>query len=70
MSLESGRNLFRGSLILISVVIAYFVSLNLGLGLAAFVGVLTLQSIFTDWCPADLILRPLGLKEKLKRQKI
>jgi hypothetical protein len=70
MSLESGRNLFRGSLILISVVIAYFVSLNLGLGLAAFVGVLTLQSIFTDWCPADLILRPLGLKEKLKSQKI
>jgi hypothetical protein len=69
MDLENGRNLFRGILILISVAIAYWVDVNAGLALAVFVGLMTLQSIFTDWCPADLILRPLGLKRKLESQK-
>ncbi len=66
MDLEAGRNLFRGSLILLSVAIAFSVNLTLGLVLVAFVGVMTLQSVITDWCPADLILRPLGLKKKLE----
>ncbi len=65
MSLESGRNLFRGSLILISVALAHWVNSSLGLGLAAFAGVMTLQSILTGWCPADLFLQPLGVKKKL-----
>jgi len=30
----------------------------------ALIGLLILQSAFTDWCPADLVLRPLGLKKK------
>ena len=66
MSLEAGRNLFRGIMILIAAVLAYWVNLTAGVALAVFVGILTLQSVFTDWCPADLILRPLGLKGKLK----
>ncbi len=64
MYLENGRDLFRGILILIFVAIAYWVSLTAGLVLAAFMGVMLLQSAFTDWCPADLLLRPLGLKSK------
>jgi len=68
MDLEKGRNLFRGILILISAAIAYWVNMTAGLALAVFVGVMTLQSIFTDWCPADLILRPMGLKKILENQ--
>lgn len=66
MYLENGRDLFRGVMILISVVLAYWVSLSAGLTLAVFVGAMTLQSVWTDWCPADLFLRPMGLKKKLE----
>lgn len=69
MYIETGRNLFRGVLILISTALAYWVNLKLGLALAAFVGVMTLQSVITDWCPADLILRPLGLKKKMESNR-
>ena len=69
MYLETGRDLFRGGMILIAAAIAYWVSLPAGLGLAIFIGVMTLQSVFTDWCPADLILRPLGLRKKLESRK-
>jgi hypothetical protein len=66
MDLENGRNLFRGIMILIAAAIGYWVNTTAGLALALFVGVMTLQSVFTDWCPADLILRPMGLKKKLE----
>ncbi len=69
MYLETGRDLFRGVMILLAVATAYWADLTAGLVLAAFVGVLTLQSVLTDWCPADLILRPLGLKKKLESRK-
>ena len=69
MYLETGRDLFRGGMILIAAAIAYWVSLPAGLALALFVGVMTLQSVITDWCPADLILRPLGLRKKLESRK-
>jgi hypothetical protein len=66
MYLENGRDIFRGVLILIFAAIAYWVDLVIGLALVAFMGVMILQSAFTDWCPADLILRPMGLKKKLE----
>jgi hypothetical protein len=69
MDLETGRNLFRAIMILLAVAIAYWGNLTVGLALAAFVGVMTLQSVVTDWCPADLILRPMGLKKKLVSKK-
>lgn len=69
MHLETGRDLFRGTMILLSAAIAYWVNLTAGLALALFVGVMTLQSVVTGWCPADLILRPLGLKKKLESGK-
>ncbi len=69
MTLESGRDLFRGVLILAAAAIAWWVNLIAGLALVVFMGVMILQSAFTDWCPADLILRPLGLKRKSEARK-
>jgi hypothetical protein len=66
MYLENGRDLVRGILLLTFAAIAYWLDLTLGLALVAFMGVLILQSAFTDWCPADLILPLMGLKKKLE----
>ena len=66
MYLENGRDVFRGIMILIAAAIAWWVNLTAGLALAVFVGVMTLQSAFTDWCAVDLILRPMGVKKKLE----
>ena len=66
MYLENGRDIFRSVLILIFAAIAYWINLAIGLALVAFIGVMILQCAFTDWCPADLILRPLGLEKKLE----
>jgi Protein of unknown function (DUF2892) len=65
MYLENSRNLFRGVLILIFTAIAFWVDRITGLLLITFMGLMILQSAFTNWCPADLILRPMGLKKKL-----
>jgi AhpD family alkylhydroperoxidase len=54
----------------IAAALANWVNLTAGLLLVVFVGLLILQSAFTDWCPVDLIPQPLGLKSKLKSQKI
>jgi hypothetical protein len=69
MCLEAGRDLFRGIMVLLAAAIAYWVNLTAGLLFAVFIGIMTLQSIVTDWCPADLILRPLGLKKKLESRQ-
>jgi len=66
MYLENGRDIFRGVLILIFAAIAYWGNHTIGLALVAFMGVMILQSSFTDWCLADLILWPMGLKKKLE----
>ncbi len=65
MYLENGRDLFRGILLLIFAAIAYWGDLTMGLVLVAFMGVMILQSALTDWCPADLFLRPMGLKKRV-----
>jgi hypothetical protein len=64
MYLENGRDIVRGILILIFAFIAWRVDLSLGLMLLAGMGLMILQSAFTGWCPADLLLVPLGLKKK------
>ena len=66
MYLENGRDIVRGILILIFAAIAYWGDLITGLALVSFMGVMILQSAFTNWCPADLFLRPIGLKKKLE----
>ena len=67
MYLENGRDIARGILLLIFGAIAYLGNLATGLALVAFMSVMILQSAFTNWCPADLLLRPMGLKGKLER---
>jgi hypothetical protein len=66
MYLENGRDIFRSVLILIFAAIAYWINLATGLVLVTFIGLMILQSAFTDWCPADWFLRPMGLKRKLE----
>ncbi|HET9032207.1 MAG TPA: DUF2892 domain-containing protein [Dokdonella sp.] len=52
---------FAGSVILLSVALAHFVSAN-WLWLTLFVGANLLQSAFTGFCPLAKILRLLGVK--------
>lgn len=61
MSLERGRDIVRGVLILTSAAVAHWVDLTTGLSLLVIMGAMILQSAFTGWCPADLFLRPMGL---------
>jgi hypothetical protein len=72
MNLENGRDIFRGVLILSFAGVAWWGSRTVGLVMVVLMGVMILQSAFTGWCPADLILGPLGLKKKQenKGQKI
>ncbi len=62
MSLEAGRDLVRGILILLFAAVAYWLDRTTGQFLLGMMGLLILQSSLTNWCPADLFLRPLGLK--------
>jgi hypothetical protein len=64
MNLENGRDIIRGILLLIFAAVAYWVDLTTGLVLVTLMGGMILQSAFTGWCPADLFLRPMGLKSK------
>jgi hypothetical protein len=66
MYLENGRDIVRGVLILAFAALAYWGSLTLGLVLLAMMGILILQSAFTGWCPADLLLRLAGMKPRLE----
>jgi hypothetical protein len=49
-----------GTLVLISITLAYFVNIN-WLGLSAFVGLNLLQSSVTRFCPLEFILDKLGI---------
>jgi len=63
MTLGRGVMLLAGSMILISLVLAWQVN-ELWLLLAAFVGLNLFQTSFTGFCPAAMILRKLGLREE------
>lgn len=65
MHLEQGRALVQGMLMLIFSAIAHWVSSPVGLALLSFMGVMRIQESVTDWCPSDLVLRPMGLERKL-----
>ncbi len=62
MTVERGVRLMGGVVVLMSLALAHFISPN-WLWLTAFVGLNLLQSAFTNWCPAMLILRAMGLKD-------
>lgn len=60
MSLEQAVTAFAGVMILISVALTQLVSPWWWL-LTAFVGLNLLQSAFTGFCPAAMIMRKLGI---------
>ncbi len=62
MTVERGLRLLAGAMVLLSLTLAYFFS-HYWLWLTAFVGLNLLQSAFTKWCPAIVILRKMGLKD-------
>ena len=60
MNLERAVMLFAGVMILVSVVLTQLVSPFWWL-LTAFVGLNLLQSSFTGFCPAAMVMRKLGV---------
>jgi len=60
MTIESAIRLLAGSLILLSLALYQFVS-AWGLLLALFVGLNLAQSSLTGFCPAEMILKRLGV---------
>ena len=62
MNVDRAVFAFAGTMILTSLVLAWFVS-PYWLLLTGFVGLNLVQSAFTGFCPAAMILRKLGLRE-------
>ena len=62
MTIERGLRVMAGSVVLLSMALAHFVSLY-WLWLAVLVSLNLLQSAFTNWCPAVAILRAMGLND-------
>ena len=56
MSVENSIRLLAGSMILLSLVL-YYVASPYWLFVAAFVGLNLVQSSFTKFCPAELVVR-------------
>jgi hypothetical protein len=63
MKLENAIRILAGTMILLSLVLAHWVNPH-WLWLAAFVGANLIQSAFTSFCPAEKILRKLGIGQK------
>ncbi len=59
MNIDKAIFAFAGIMILVSVVLAHFVS-SWWLLLTMFVGLNLLQSAFTGFCPAAIVFRKLG----------
>jgi hypothetical protein len=60
MKLENAIRALAGTFILVSLALAHYVSPN-WLWFTAFVGANLLQSAFTGFCPAEMILKKLGV---------
>ncbi len=61
MSIERWVLRFAGTVVLGSLLLAHFFSLN-WLWLTAFVGANLLQSSFTGFCPLAIVLKRLGMR--------
>lgn len=62
MTIERALRLMAGVAILISLVLAHWVS-ERWLWFTGFIGLNLLQSAFTNWCPAMSFFRALGMRE-------
>lgn len=65
MTVDKGVRVMAGTLVLIALALARWVDPR-WLWLAVFVGVNLIQSAFTGFCPAEMILTRLGLKASPK----
>ncbi len=61
MTIERGVRLLAGTMVLLSLALSEWVS-HYWLLLTLFVGLNLFQSALTTWCPAEYILRAIGLK--------
>ncbi|MBB5320070.1 YgaP family membrane protein [Marinobacter oulmenensis] len=62
MTVNEGLRLMAGVFTLISILLAHYVS-PLWLFFTGFIALNLIQSAFTKWCPAMVILKKMGLKE-------
>lgn len=60
MTIENAIRIMAGCMVLISISLAHWVS-EYWLLLTAFVGVNLIQSAFTGFCPAETVLKKLGV---------
>jgi len=60
MSIDRAVFAFAGSMVLLSLLLTHFVSPHF-VWLTVFVGLNLLQSAFTGFCPAAMVLKKLGL---------
>ena len=63
MTINEGLRLMAGVFILISIMLAHYVS-PYWLLFTGFIALNLIQSSFTKWCPAMMILKKMGLKEE------
>jgi hypothetical protein len=63
MTVNEGLRLMAGVFTLISILLAHYVS-PYWLLFTGFIALNLIQSSFTKWCPAMMILKKLGLKEE------
>ncbi len=63
MTMNNAVRVVAGSMVLLSLALAFLVS-QYWLILTAFVGVNLIQSAFTGFCPAEMILRKCGVQGK------
>jgi hypothetical protein len=63
MSIERGVTAFAGFMVLLSLLLMWKVHPGF-IWLTVFVGVNLLQSSFTGFCPAAMIMRKMGLKSE------
>ena len=62
MTIERALRLIAGSFVILSIILAWKVSLWF-LAFTGFVGLNLVQSAFTNWCPMMSILRKAGVRE-------
>jgi hypothetical protein len=60
MRMEQAVRILAGTMVLLSVSLAYWVN-STWLLLTAFVGFNLVQSAFTSFCPAEIVFRKLGV---------
>jgi len=60
MTVEKALLVFAGTMVLLSVVLTYYVHPNF-VWLTVFVGVNMIQSAFTGFCPAVMVMKKLGM---------